>query len=304
MTSRADNQHLRRHTDFFVAGYLLTTALLAAAFHENIPQWKTLVLGHLVLGAVIYSLSFLPQKLPGALQFFRDWYPVMLLPLLFKEVEVLAAGFGNWGLTDVLQRLEVSWFAGHPSMYLSELLPWIPLSEYLHFCYFAYLLLVPAVGGYWYFTHQRTKFHELVFLFAVTLTASYLFFALFPVDSPFYLFPRLGAPFEGHFFYDLVHFVSGQGGARGGAFPSSHVSVATVVFLVVWHRERRLAFVIAPIVSGLIVATVYGRFHYAVDVVAGLGLAVTVFGSYRLSAERLSHGERTRELPITDTALG
>ena len=121
-------------------------------------------------------------------------------------------------------------------MYLSELLPWIPLSEYLHFCYFAYLLLVPAVGGYWYFTHQRTKFHELVFLFTVTLTASYLFFSLFPVDSPFYLFPRLGAPFEGHFFYDLVHFVSGQGGARGGAFPSSHVSVATVVFLVVWHR--------------------------------------------------------------------
>ena len=43
----------------------------------------------------------------------------MLLPLLFKEVEVLAAGFGNWGLTDVLQKLEVGWFAG-TSQHVSE----------------------------------------------------------------------------------------------------------------------------------------------------------------------------------------
>ena len=104
------------------------------------------MLAHVAMSAVITGLSLLPNKLSGALQFFRDWYPVILLPLLFKEVEVLAAGFGNWGLTDVLQSLEVDWFGGHPSLYLSGLLPWIPLSEYLHFCYFAYLLLVPPSG--------------------------------------------------------------------------------------------------------------------------------------------------------------
>jgi len=301
MTSRHDTQRLRSRTDFVVAGYLLTTALLAAAFRDQIPQWKGLILLHITLGTLIYFATLLPPKLPGALQFLRDWYPVILLPLLFKEVEVLAAGFGNWGLTDVLQRLEVSWFGGHPSMYLSEVLPWIPLSEYLHFCYFAYLLLIPAVGGYWYFTQQRAKFHELVFLVSVTLTVSYLFFALSPVDSPFYLFPPLGAPFEGNFFYDLVHFVSGRGGARGGAFPSSHVSVATVVFLAVWNSERRLAWAIAPIVAGLILATVYGRFHYAVDALAKLAFAAVVFGSYRLIAERSGHTEDGRARPLTDT---
>jgi membrane-associated phospholipid phosphatase len=140
------------------------------------------------------------------------------------------------------------------------------------------------VGSYWYLTGQKAKFHELVYLVSVTLTASYLFFALFPVDSPFYVFPPLGEPFEGHFFYDLVHFVAGQGGARGGAFPSSHVSVATVVLLVLWSRERRLAFALLPIVVGLILATVYGRFHYALDVVAGLTLGVTVFGAFTASA--------------------
>jgi membrane-associated phospholipid phosphatase len=284
MAPGRDTQTLRRRTDVLIAGYLLTTALLLAAFHDRVPQWEPWVLAHLVLSGLIAALSFLPTKLSVAPRLLRDWYPVLLLPLLFKEVEMLAAGFGNWGLTVVLQNLEVAWFGGHPSLYLSELLPWIPLSEYLHFCYFAYLLLVPSVGSYWYFTGQKGKFHELVFLVSVTLTVSYLFFALFPVDSPFYVFPPLGAPFEGRFFYDLVHFVSGHGGARGGAFPSSHVSVAMVVLLVLWRRERPLALALLPIILGLILATVYGRFHYALDVVAGVALAATVVGAFTASA--------------------
>lgn len=125
MTRRNDIRRLRSGTDFVVAGYLLTTALLATAFRETVPSWQVLVPAHLAVAALVCSLSFLPESLPRALQLCRDWYPVLLLPLLFKEVEVLAAGFGNCGLTDVLQRLEVSWFGGHPSMFLSERLPWI-----------------------------------------------------------------------------------------------------------------------------------------------------------------------------------
>jgi len=35
---------------------------------------------------------------------------------------------------------------------------------------------------------------------------------------------------------------------------------------------------------GAIVATVYGRFHYAVDAIAGVGLALIVVGLYRIPA--------------------
>ena len=101
MASRSDTQPLRSRTDFLIAGYLLTTALLLAAFHDRVPRWELWVLAHVAMSTVITGLSLLPNKLSGALQFFRDWYPVMLLPLLFKEVEVLAAGFGNWGLVTV-----------------------------------------------------------------------------------------------------------------------------------------------------------------------------------------------------------
>jgi len=119
---------------------------------------------------------------------------------------------------------------------------------------------------------------------AAVMYSSYLFFILLPVDSPYYRFDRLAAPLAGNPFFDLVHAMSARGGARGGAFPSAHVSGAVVVALVAWRHQRQLAVVLVPIVLGLIVATVYGRFHYAVDAIAGVGLALIVVGVYRFSA--------------------
>ena len=72
--------NLQRRTDVVIAGYLLTTAALVAAFHEQFALWKALVAAHLLASAFIYCLRFLPPKLPGVVQFFRDWYPVMVLP--------------------------------------------------------------------------------------------------------------------------------------------------------------------------------------------------------------------------------
>ena len=117
---------------------------------------------------------------------------------------------------------------------------------------------------------------------SVTFATSYLFYILFPVDSPFYLLPKLGEPQSGHFFYELVHFVSSRGGARGGAFPSSHVSVSTVILLVTWKYQSRWLVWLVPIYVGLVFATVYGRFHYLLDVFAGWALALAVVGTFNL----------------------
>jgi len=276
--------------------YLVVTFALIGTFRRVVPHWGALLLAHAAGAAVIYLMRFLPKGSPPVLRFLRDWYPVLVFPLLYKEVEVLAAAFGNWGLTPVLAHLESSVFAGHPSLYLSETLPIVALSEYVHFCYLAYVGLVPLVGGLWYFRGRRDAFAELLYLVSVTFAVSYLFYILFPVDSPFYLSPPPGEPLAGHFFYDLVHFVSARGGARGGAFPSSHVSISTVVLLVVAARQPRWLVWLTPIYVGLVFATVYGRFHYALDVVAGWALAVGVVSMARWAERARAPRQRAAEV--------
>ena len=224
----------------------------------------------------------------------RDWHPILLFPLFYKEVERLAAAFGDWRLTSVIPELEAKLFAGQPSMYLSERWNLVLLSEFLHFCYLSYVIIIPAVAGYWYMTNRRVAFHELVLLLTTAMLGSYLFFMLFPVDSPYYLAPRLGAPLAGHVFFDLVHAISDRGGARGGAFPSAHVTGAVVVWLVAGRHERRLALALTPVVLGLVVATVYGRFHYVLDCVAGATLAATLVVLYHRTVERFLNLESSQ----------
>ncbi len=275
---------LRTQTESLMAGYLAATAGLVLMHYPFLEVWGFYFVGHCVAAGAILGLRRLPGHLPAPLQFFRDWFPVLIMPLFFKEVETFAAAFGNWRLTGLIRTWEAALFNGHPAIYLSHQLPWIALSEYLHFCYLSFVFLLPAVGGYWYFSGRRAAFHELLLLYWISYSGSLLFFTIFPVDSPFYLSEPLGEPFAGYPFYELVQFVSGQGGARGGAFPSAHVSGAVIIWGVAWYRQRRLAVMLTPVVGGLIVATVYGRFHYVLDSVAGFALGASILTAYRVIA--------------------
>ena len=148
---------LRQWTDVVAALYLLLTAAVVCFHRAQFPGWKFYLFVHLVAATGIWMLRRLRLgRLSGVMQFFRDWYPVLLFPVLYKEAERFALAFGDWRLTESIQRLEVAFFGGHPSLYASSLYPWVPLSEYLHFCYFAYLLLLPVVGGLWYFNGRAT----------------------------------------------------------------------------------------------------------------------------------------------------
>ena len=269
-----------RWTTILMASYLALTAALITALGHSVPGRAGLVVLHLTLAV---SLLILNRARPsaGILRVLRDWHPLLLFPLLYKEVELLAPGIGDWRLTTAIPTWESALFGGQPSLYLSERLAFVPLSEYLHFCYLSYVIVVPSVAAYWYVSGRRVAFGELLLLLSAVMLGSYLFFIVLPVDSPYYLSQRLGPPLSGHFFFDLVHQVSARGGARGGAFPSAHVSGAVVVSLVAWRHQPRLTYLLVPITASVMIATVYGRFHYVLDALAGAGLAIAVVVAYR-----------------------
>ena len=269
-----------RWTTTLTASYLAITAGLIAILGKTVPGRVWLVAVHLTLSGLLLILNR-ARPSAGILRVIRDWHPLLLFPLLYKEVEVLAAVIGDWRLTAAIPAWESALFAGQPSLYLSERLAFVPLSEYLHFCYLSYVIVIPLVTAYWYVSGRRAAFGELLLMLSTVFLGSYLFFILLPVDSPYYLSQRLGPPLSGHFFFDLVHQMSARGGARGGAFPSAHVSGAVVVSLVAWRHQRRLAYLLVPFTGSVMIATVYGRFHYVLDTLAGAALAVAVVVGYR-----------------------
>src|SRR6187431_2884492 len=152
-----------RWTTILMASYLALTAALITALGHSVPGRAGLVVLHLTLAV---SLLILNRARPsaGILRVLRDWHPLLLFPLLYKEVELLAPGIGDWRLTTAIPAWESALFAGQPSLYLSERLAFVPLSEYLHFCYLAYAIVMPSVAAYWYVSGRREAFGELMLM--------------------------------------------------------------------------------------------------------------------------------------------
>jgi membrane-associated phospholipid phosphatase len=109
-----------------------------------------------------------------------------------------------------------------------------------------------------------------------TFYVCYTAFLTFPVAGPRYVFAPAANAATSVPVAVLAHRLLQAGSAWGTAFPSSHVAVALVAATCAWRGFRPLGAVLLPAAALMSLATVYCQFHYAVDALAGAGLAATV----------------------------
>jgi membrane-associated phospholipid phosphatase len=258
--------------DLVFLGYVALSGLLIVAFGWKLGPalWIGLSCAHLALALFTLwcaGLATRERSLPG---FLRDAYPLFFIAFLYWELRHLALLFSHGYHDATILRLERWLFGEQLAMTLSQRFPVFWLSELMHFFYASYWFLLPLAAALLYPRGRLRGFRELVYAELVVFFACYLVFIFFPVAGPHYEFPLIGGtPAEGHF-YRFVHWALEDGGSRGAAFPSSHVAVALTILLVTWRHDRLTCRVLCPFVVGLTVATVYGRFHYGVDALAGL----------------------------------
>lgn len=282
-------------TDLLFMGYVAFTGLLLVAMGwrlESAALWAGLIGFHMALLAVALLAS---RHGPGDLSFtgfLRDAYPLLFVTLLYFELRWLALFFSSAFHDPAVLAMEEFLFGEQLAMTFSERVPVQWVSETFHFFYAFYWLLLPLAVGALYFRRRLEGVRELVWALLVTFFACYLFFIFWPVQGPHYEFPLIGPPWSDGFWYGVVHTILEDGGSKGAAFPSSHVAVAVSVLPVCWRHDRALFWSLLVPVTGLTLGTVYGRFHYGIDALAGAVLALVVFRpGLRLRAWL---GERTR----------
>jgi membrane-associated phospholipid phosphatase len=127
-----------------------------------------------------------------------------------------------------------------------------------------------------------------------------LVYTLVPGLGPYaHLAHDYRGPIAGGTFYGMVlHAVSGAGALRD-IFPSLHTALPSFCTLFAWRYHRRIAPIATFFCINIICATLVLRWHYGVDVLAGLTLAVTAF----LLSPKLVDGYQARREAIGLGAL-
>lgn len=253
-----------------------TGAVIASFEGDDIWGWPWLLLAH----ALVVTLVFLAPRARTAGptgRFLGDWYAMFLLAALYGEIGVLTldAGFQN----DLLiQELE-TWVFGSQVSYR-----WIretadpALSWLLHACYVAYYpILYASPLGLWLVGRKDASRHT-IFAVMVTFFLCYVVFLVFPVAGPRYAFDAAHNAASDVGPARFANWLLDRGDSWGAAFPSSHVAASVVATGMALRYWRGLGLVLLPFTAGLILAVVYGQFHYAVDALAGLMVAAAILG--------------------------
>ena len=304
--------------DYVTQGYILVVGTLVLLFHDaTVPFWGWLVAAHAVFLVLIHLMVGANGRGRGGgvLDFLRHFYPVLLYAAFYRESGMLSQMFVSGHLDPVVIRWEQAIFGFQPSMEFMAALPWLPVSELFYASYFSYYVMIAGVGLALFLRHREEFFHYVSVL-SFVFYICYLIYIFLPVIGPrlfsrslggFTLPPDVQALVSPDLlafppqvtrgpFFRIMALIYDVFEAPGAALPSSHVaaSICTVWFSFRYRlRVRHLHLVMVIL---LCLSTIYCRYHYVIDVLAGLlTVAVLVPLGNRLFARyhepRVADGE-------------
>lgn len=265
-----------RRSELLLSAYFLYVCVVAA-FRPIAPEVRTLIFT--CNAAVIFWFCLFAWAHKGRgfmlLDHVRDWYPLPLILLAFRQMGWMALphlnrNFENyWVRWD--QALLHQWGLQSAIESLGPLLP--NLLELSYLLVYAVPVLTTAV---FYRLGARERLDDAYSILLFGTLTTYALYPYFPSEPPRAVFPTADLPMMSAL-RTLNLRILGQYGIHTSVFPSGHSAAAfSAAFAVMKLLPEKpwagRAFLI--LAACIAVATVYGRYHFAVDAVAGLGMAL------------------------------
>lgn len=291
------NNVTRHYTfiDFATQGYMVAVAVLVLVLHGNaVPLWPWLLLAHAIGIAIVHVLIVSHAQHPSnrILDFLRHFYPVLLYTGFYRETGELNQMTMTGYLDPFFIRFDERIFGAQPSLTFMQSLPFWPLSELLYASYFSYYLMIAGVGLA-LFLRDRRQFYHYVSVVSFVFYVCYLIYIFTPVMGPRifqrvingyelpaevqpHINPEFPMAVQAGLFFRIMAWIYETFEAPGAAFPSSHVAVALTTVYFSFRYLRPIRFIHLILALLLCLSTIYCRYHYAVDVAAGVITALVL----------------------------
>ena len=209
----------------------------------------------------------------------RDWFPFLIILLMYYTLWgdatlLMVTTDRDQALMAIDQRL----FGVQPSLAMQRFIS-PGMTSWMTFAYFYHLINIPLVALFIYIWRGRTRFREMMSGIMVVSFFGLMGYLLVPAIGPLYtLRDQYTVPLHQSLWMlnrevDFMDFAR----IRRDVFPSLHVAISFVAWLYAYRNSKKLFWILSPLILSLWVSTVYLRYHYVIDVIAGLILAPLSF---------------------------
>ena len=275
--------------DKLILAYLAGMGALVAVNWNQLPDAPVLLALHLAAAIAIVLAS---KRGGRAVWYFRHWYPLPLVACCYKEMAVVIPAVRSVSADQWLADLDFAIWRAHPTVWL-ERIQGLVLSDLLQF---AYTLFVPAVLLVPWLLWRKRRFAEFrycAFLIALGFLASYIGYILVPARGPRFLLEHLQhSPVPGEWGVHLMRTTLDRlESAQYDCFPSGHCELTIIAWWLSRLISKRLSFVYFAYTLCIVFATVYLRYHYTVDLMAGALVAAVLIWAGPMMYSKLSGSE-------------
>ncbi|MBS1827399.1 MAG: phosphatase PAP2 family protein [Acidobacteria bacterium] len=266
-----------RSSEWVLLGYYIYCMLCSVVMpvrHGVMPV--TLALNTLVIGGLLLLAYAENLRHKRTLSIMRDWYPLPLMLLAYREM-------GWFAPTHHTNELERGWIV-YDRLLLNDwglrtliestgpLLPSI-----LEISYSLVYAIAPFCMAWLYHRHRIERMNAFLTTFLLGIFLSYLLFPFFPSEPPRTVFPGEDLPGMLTVFRRFNLGLLGNYGIHMSVFPSAHCSgafAAAFAMRRIMPEEPWVSRILLLLAISIATATVYGRYHYAADAAAGIAVAL------------------------------
>lgn len=268
---------------------------LTLVLWRNLADPGEILLRYALMGAFLAFAVFLnqrPERLPKALRVAADFYPAAFIPFVFESLGPLIPAARGGARDDLLIAADRALFGTDVTVWLQPLVTpfW---AAFFYVAYATYYFLPLILGGFLW-ARVPAVARRFIFTLAVCFYVSYAGYFTIPAFGPrTALADAHIVPLEttevaraiSRAINELEH-------TKLDVFPSGHTMITVAVLIIAWRRMRWLFWWLLPVAVLLIVSTVYCRYHYVVDLVAGTALAFATVPLGDRLYDALAHGMR------------
>jgi len=277
-----------RSSDVVTVVFIVALSIVEIFFAQQIQHWIFYVSLNAALIALIVYYSWLVhtngEKSNVIIRIFRDWYLVPCILLIYTQSSSINHAIHQRDYDDILIAVDRFIFHGDPTQWIFQFSnPFF--TEILQIAYSSYYLFFVALFFELYRRNDHNDFHSGAMLVVYGFYLSYIGYLLFPAVGPRFTlhnFFLTDTELPGIFFTDYLRVIVNSGGGISSgvsnpidvvhrdAFPSGHTQLTMVAMYVAFTMKTKIRWWLFIGGSLLIISTIYMRYHYVIDVLAGM----------------------------------
>lgn len=281
--------------DFVVIVFAAFLIALDIIFHSSIEHHLALISVNVIVIIFVLEVANLDARYENKLlKSIRSWYIAPMILLTFKQLYFMVAPIHGKDYDTLLIEIDRWLFGVDPTIWLWQF-SFPLLTEIIQIAYSSFYFLFIIAGYELYKKGDFEKFYYAAFLIVYGFYLSYIGYFFLPAVGPRFTLHDFSATntelpglFITNFLRDFVNY--GESIVKGhpnpieivqrDVFPSGHTQLTLVLMYISVHYKMKSKLFLWVIGILLIFGTVYLRYHYVIDLIAGgLFMILTVWSA-------------------------